>query len=235
LHTRVDGCRCEEATESLCEVPVKKVERWGGGREAVFMSLQVQRAGTHEGVRQMILPSESVKHFPDVNYVPMQGGGQAQPWMMPIYGQGVEAEMMDLLYTMVRILRPEMVVDLGSHVGMSAYALGCAVRDNDNKGRVVSCDIEAEYTSQTFERVKGLPVAALMCSAHLLREVETADFLFIDCDYGNRIGTLKRIKKGATGVMHDTRQEPILRKAIDDSGLKAVHFDTWRGFSIIQG
>jgi predicted O-methyltransferase YrrM len=181
----------------------------------------------------LLLPSESVKSFPDVAYVPMQGGGQAQPWMMPVYGQGVEAEVMDFLYSLVRLLRPELVVDLGSHIGMSAYALGCGIRDV-GVGRVVSCDVEQGFVDTTHNRVAGLPVTVRLCSAADLPEVEMADLLFVDCDYDNRIGTLKRMKPGAWAVMHDTRQEPILREAIEKSGLRAVHGETWRGFSVIQ-
>jgi predicted O-methyltransferase YrrM len=171
--------------------------------------------------------------FPDIKPVPMQGGGQAQPWTMAIYGASAEVELQELLYALVRQLRPEVVVELGCHLGLTSYALGRACQDN-GAGRVYACDIEPEYTKATYERTLGLPVDVELCSAGCFPYVERADFLFIDCDYENRIGAIARIKPGATAIMHDTRQEPTLRNALDDSGVRRLHFPTWRGFSIFQ-
>lgn len=171
--------------------------------------------------------------FPDVKPVPMQGGGKDQPWLMPIYGASGEMELIDFLYTFVRLLKPELVVELGCHLGLSTYGLGRACQDN-GKGRIVACDIEDSYVIASRARCEGLPVTIHWMNAGWLPETKDADFLFIDCDYDNRMGALATLKTGAVAVVHDTRQEPPLREAIEKQITERVHFDTWRGFSIIR-
>lgn len=171
--------------------------------------------------------------FADVNPVPMQGGGKEQPWLMPIYGASGEMELVDFLYAFVRLLRPELVVELGSHLGISTYGLARACQDNGN-GRVVACDIEENCVLKSRARCEGLPATIHWMNAGWMPEIKEADFLFIDCDYENRIKALGMLKPGAVAVVHDTRQEPPLRDAIEAQMTERVHVDTWRGFSIIR-
>lgn len=180
----------------------------------------------------MTLLDELLK-FPDVKPSPMQGGGQEQPWLMPIYGASGEMELIDFLYCFVRLLKPELVVELGCHLGLSTYGLGRACQDNA-KGRVIACDIEEGYVLTSRARCEGLPVTIHWMNAGWMPETRKADFLFIDCDYPNRLNALAQMKPGAIAVVHDTRQEPPLREGIEQKIAERVHCDTWRGFSIVR-
>lgn len=172
---------------------------------------------------------DEIKRMADVEMVPMQGGGKAQPWTMPIYGYGAELEMMEFLYAFVRLTKPSIVFEAGCHLGMAAWAMGKACQDN-GFGCVWTCDIEEEYTDKTRERCRHLPVSVSLLSAEKMREVETCDFAFLDSSYETRMQCLELMKPGSTAIMHDSRQEMSLR----EHKHPALHFDTWRGFSIVR-
>jgi len=169
-------------------------------------------------------PSEIVpKHMSNGNYL---------PWVMPIYGQGAELELMDLLYCFVRLLRPFSVVDLGSNVGMSAYALGRGVEEN-GAGQVVTCDVDEQFVQMTINRVRDLSVKVCFLSADNLQEVETCDFIFCDSSYETRIRALERIKKGCVAIVHDVRQEPSLAEAVLKQPHRVLLTGSWRGIGIV--
>lgn len=197
-----------------------------------------------ENPRLVSLGYELAKQ-PDVEFCWMRGGhgpegATEQPWVMPIYGQSAELELMDLLYCMVRYLRPKVVVELGCHLGLGTYALGRGVQDAGG-GVVYTCDNNNEYVRTTISRCLGLPVQVFELDSqdsamvHIMHE---ADLLWLDCDYEGRVQALDEMKVGAVAVIHDTQQEPDLRKAVDanmNAGFQYVHFgQTHRGMSIVQ-
>lgn len=57
-------------------------------------------------------------------------------------------------YAFVRVLRPKLVVVLGSQIGFSAVCLALGVKDNENGGRVIL--IDAGYSDQTDGKAKGM-------------------------------------------------------------------------------
>lgn len=177
--------------------------------------------------------------MPDVKPQWMSGDGVRREWLCPIYGISAEMELIDFLYFLVRLLKPELVVECGSHVGLSSYALGRAVQDNRH-GEVITSDINAEYVRRAKDRCTGLPVDVRHCSSFEL-PIEDADFLFID--FGDpcspqpdiaRLEALKMAKPGALVTVHDTRHEPHLGEEIEKTEKQFINFRTWRGFSLIQ-
>lgn len=183
-------------------------------------------------------PPQAVSLFHEVTQLTgqkpswMSGGGEWREWMCPIYGYSAEVEIMDLLYALVRLLKPEVVIEGGCHKGLSAYALGRALKDNGH-GYCVTCDIKEEFVIETAKICDGLPVHIKHCSASEL-PVVMADFLFLDSDYENRIAMIGRMKPGAIAVIHDTRQEPALKESIPPVTGRIDFDQTWRGFSIVR-
>lgn len=181
-----------------------------------------------------------LRQFPDIQPCWMRGGHPAveQPWVMPKYGQSAELEVCDLLYSLVRYLRPSMVVELGCHIGIGTYSLARACQDN-NHGKVFTCDIEPEYIHTTVERLGALWMdwaeVHSVESARMMHMVGQSDFLWLDCDYEGRMEALKHLKPGAVAVVHDTRQEPMLADYIRSLDLEYVQFgQTHRGLSVVQ-
>lgn len=168
----------------------------------------------------------------DVNPKWMQGGGEQQDWLCGIYGVSAEIELLDLLYTFVRLLKPSLIVEGGCHLGLGSYALGRAARDN-GRGIVLTSDTELIHVEKARERCEELPVEVRHCSLMEL-PVSEADFLFLDSSYETRIEAAHKMKRGAIAILHDSRQSPELAEGIKD--LQHINFDqTWRGWSLIRG
>lgn len=169
--------------------------------------------------------------MPDVDFKWMQGGGEARPWLCPIYGMSAELEILDLLYSMAKLIRPKLIVEAGCHLGIGTYALGKAAKEIGSQ--VVTCDIELSYIDATRERCNGLPVTAVLCKAEQLGEIREADFLFLDGSESSRMECVPKMKLGALAIMHDTRHEAFLRESFTGYG-DVIHLESWRGASIFH-
>jgi len=146
-----------------------------------------------------------------------------------------ENEMQELLYALVRMLKPRIVVETGAYLGHSTARLGLACAAN-GKGRVISCEPNADYWKEAAARCVGLPVEVRRCKSEEVPELERADFVFSDSDYKYRIAEISRCKKGAIVVVHDTRisYDPNvlpLEGLVSDLG--GLTFNTYRGFGIL--
>jgi predicted O-methyltransferase YrrM len=168
----------------------------------------------------------------DVNPSYMSGNGYLREWTNIIYGQSAEMELLDTLYALVRLVKPELVVEGGCHLGLGSYALGRALQDNGH-GHCITSDVSEIFVETTKNRVKDLPVEVRHCSLMDL-PLEFADFAFLDSSYETRLEGAKKLKKGALGIVHDVRQSPELAKGL--TGVRHINvLSTWRGFAFIQG
>lgn len=147
-----------------------------------------------------------------------------------------ELEIRFLLYSLVRVLRPLIVVETGCFMGASTLALARACQEN-GIGRVVSCDIFADHVGRTAQACNGLPVTLMVCRGIELRELRVADLVFCDSDYRAREEEIAACRTGATIVVHDTRIS-YDSEVVPLAGLVARHggisFPTHRGFGIIR-
>jgi hypothetical protein len=98
--------------------------------------------------------------MPDAQPAWMQGGGQAQPWFCSHYGASAEVELCDLLYAFIRLLKPELVVEGGCHIGVSTYAIGRALQDNGH-GHCVTSDVDSEYAKVARQRLHATAATRL--------------------------------------------------------------------------
>lgn len=147
-----------------------------------------------------------------------------------------ELEMQELLFSLVKMLRPELVVETGCYIGLTTRSLGLACFQA-HKGRVVSCDTNLEYVERAQKVCQDLPVQIRHVSSLDLPELSEADFIFSDSDYKFRGGEIQRAKSGAVIVVHDTRVSydpmiPALDSLVRAEG--GVTFDTYRGFGILR-
>jgi predicted O-methyltransferase YrrM len=147
-----------------------------------------------------------------------------------------ELELHDLLYALIRMLKPNIVVETGAYLGHATVAMGKAVCEN-KKGRVISCDTNHEHVIEARLKTKNLPVVVNECSSLDLPQLTEADFIFSDSDYAIRSTEIGRAKRGAIILVHDTRISynsdiPPLSGLVESLG--GICFETYRGFGLLK-
>ena len=60
---------------------------------------------------------------------------------------GVEVEVAELLYSLVKVWKPSLVVETGTHLGISALYMGLALEEN-NQGSLITYEIAAPFLQQ---------------------------------------------------------------------------------------
>lgn len=155
-------------------------------------------------------------------------------------GTAAEMEMGEVLFGLVRMLKPELVVETGTYVGSTARWLGFACRDN-LFGRVVSCEINERMHIQTvvnYRATEPIPVELRLCSSLDLPELRAADFVFSDSAQELRAQEYELVKPGCVFVVHDTAvsystntDQAWLGKWVLSQG--GLTFDAGRGFGIL--
>lgn len=136
--------------------------------------------------------------MPDCEPSFLHGGGGVQPWVCPAYGVSSEVELVDWMYSFVRLLKPNVVLETGCHKGFMSWALGKAVSHN-GFGQVVTCDTDPECVRITTARVEGLPVSVLLEDAlsETMRPWHgNADVAFIDAAEATRGESFLRLRQG---------------------------------------
>jgi len=104
----------------------------------------------------------------------------------------VELEAAEMLYALVRMLKPEIVVESGTGKGFSGYAMGCALRDNGRGGLITYEPNPVFFERQeTVDRLSGLPVKLLMGTS-LDYSGAMPCMVFVDSDKPYRANDLKR-------------------------------------------
>lgn len=146
-----------------------------------------------------------------------------------------EGEMQSLLFSMVRMLKPHIVVETGTHRAITAAILADAVKLNEY-GHVWTCDIEMGVGH--LQLLDGLPATFVKCSSLDLPELRTADFVFSDSAQDLRPKEYELVKPGCVFVVHDTlqsfsrdtRQEWLGDWVKSEGGLT---FNAGRGFGVL--
>lgn len=169
---------------------------------------------------------------------------------------GVELEVGEFLYGMLRILKPHHVLETGTYTGISAMYMAQALKDNTNMGLVETLEIENQHKTRAEELWKRVGVNAYV-TCRLVSSKEFSpkndfDFMFLDSEPNLRFGELieffPRLKPGGFVFIHDLHrhmsQQPhemffgwpygkLPQQVIDwvkDDELRPIHFPTPRGF-----
>jgi predicted O-methyltransferase YrrM len=143
-----------------------------------------------------------------------------------------ELEMLAHMFTMVVQLKPKLVVETGTNVGLMARALGSGCWVNQI-GRVITSDIDQRMVDYAKRICTGFPVEVRCCPSLDMPELREADLVFIDSSYESRSQEIHCVKSGAVYVYHDSYAEPWIRAEMEHEQFK-VHLDSPRGFSIVR-
>ncbi|WP_028373983.1 class I SAM-dependent methyltransferase [Legionella lansingensis] len=114
---------------------------------------------------------------------------------LPLAIMQIAPEQAQFMQFMLRLLKAKKVLELGTFTGYSALAMALALPED---GRVITCDINAEWTSkaQPFwreakqEKKIELRLGPALTTLHDLIEegqAQTFDFIFIDADKTNYV------------------------------------------------
>lgn len=133
---------------------------------------------------------------------------------------GVEVEVAEFLYGLVRMLKPGDVVEAGTGSGYAAVAIASALEANGS-GWLTTFEPMPEYQARAEARLAGLPAAVVLGQSCDAPELD-ADLVFIDS-----LGTVRQrdldhwLPTGIPVVVHDAKDYDL-----PGDGL---HFDTPRG------
>lgn len=124
---------------------------------------------------------------------------------------GVEIQVGEFLYGLVRMLRPEFIFETGTHLGISAAYMGMALRDN-KFGMLTTCEIFKEniQKSEALWHRLGINDYVLADRERSLDyELDyTIDMLFLDSEPDIRFKELRRfypnVRGGGFIFIHDT-------------------------------
>lgn len=135
---------------------------------------------------------------------------------------GIEAEVAEFLYALVRVLKPQVVVESGTGRGYASMALSVALRAN-GKGVLHTFEPIRSYQDEARGRLNGLPVEfhdGLSCEGWN----GPADLVFVDSWGGVRARDLNYwVPTDTPLVVHDAHEH---RALLTDDGFV---IDTPRG------
>jgi predicted O-methyltransferase YrrM len=163
--------------------------------------------------------------------------------------QGAEAEVSEFIYGLVRLLKPQFVVETGCYLGDTTLAISNALRENEY-GELFSCDIDPDKVEETMELLSEndrsaekdrRPTAILTIPGKdLIKQLSRIDFAFIDSGNAKTRKeeidlVIPKMPKYGIIVLHDTAPQHIeMNKTAEEISLSKIYFNTPRGLTIYQ-
>jgi predicted O-methyltransferase YrrM len=170
---------------------------------------------------------------------------QPQQWSM-IDSMTAEVEVLEFIATLVTTIKPRLVVETGSFLGVSTEWIARGLERN-GFGKVVSCEFDTVVYEKAKARLEASPLkqwTELRNESSLEMQVEgTIDLLFSDSDIQIREAEVKRFlpQMNPNGVilMHDASSHlQVVRAAalkMENEGLiSVVLLPTPRGLVVAQ-
>ena len=71
---------------------------------------------------------------------------------------GVEVEVAEFLYSLVRMLKPEKIIETGTHLGISSTYMACALQRN-GKGKVTTFEVIPQHLNSSTQLWKDVGVS----------------------------------------------------------------------------
>ena len=176
---------------------------------------------------------------------------EPQRWSM-IDSMTAEVEVLEFIATLVTTIKPRLVVETGSFLGVSTEWIARGLERNGpdaagKQGKVISCEFDTVVYEKAKARLEASPLKPWMelrNESSLEMQVEgTIDLLFSDSDVQIREAEVKRFlpQMKPTGVilMHDASSHlQVVRAAalkMEDEGLiSVVLLPTPRGLVVAQ-
>ena len=157
-----------------------------------------------------------------------------------------EAEVLEFLYTLVTTIKPSLVVETGSFLGVSTLWIAKALKAN-GFGRIISCEFDPVVFAKAQEKIAASDLAEwieLRNESSLEMHIEgTIDLFFSDSDMPIREAEVKRflpqIRPTGIILIHDASSHlKVVRDAafkLEAEGLlSCVFLPTPRGLVIAQ-
>jgi len=170
-------------------------------------------------------------------------GKPARLWSM-FDGFTAEAETLDFLHALIRLVKPRQVLETGTWLGLSSCAIGLALLSN-GFGHVTTLEINQEAHATALEnishyKVQSVVTALLVPSTEFVPDC-TYDLAVFDSELCLRTGEFRRFKASlsehAVVVFHDTapHHEKVgegVRSLISEGLIEGVDLPTPRGIFI---
>jgi predicted O-methyltransferase YrrM len=154
-----------------------------------------------------------------------------------------EREVGELLYGLVRLIKPINVIETGSANGSTAFQIGLALKAN-GQGLLQTCDTDEACVARTSFRCAKLPVQVHQSKGIELIEKlwdETIDFAFVD-SWWNDVRTeellklASKIKPRRFLALHDANHnyKPSYERFTEQNPWQNVVFHSPLGLSLWQ-
>jgi hypothetical protein len=170
---------------------------------------------------------------------------------------GIEVETGEFLYGFVRMLKPDNVLETGTHIGVGASYMGMALKDN-NKGHLYTIEYLPEIHEQAVARIQQMGLNGIVDT--LLMDVKdfvpekTYKFILLDTEPQTRFAELIKffpsLEERGFVFIHDLHANmhqvdnaehgfawpygPIpeeMKLLITSGKLRPFHFETPRGLT----
>ena len=176
---------------------------------------------------------------------PSQECACPQRWSM-IDGNTAEVETLEFLYSLVRLLKPNLVVETGTWHGHSAVAMGKALRQN-GFGRIISLEIDPEVCAVAQRRVESeglLPYVEVRNESSFAAVIpKNIDVLLLDSELPIRGAEFEhfrtKLRPESIVIFHDTSTihgtvRADVKRLIAEGTLSGMMFPTPRGLAICE-
>jgi hypothetical protein len=187
--------------------------------------------------RSMVFPTETLQPEKTPGEI---AGKSAQLWSM-FDDNTAETEVLDFLYALVRLIKPEHAVETGTWLGRSAVAIASALRDN-GFGHLISLESDSEVARCAMARIRaaGLGEWVEIIAERSLNFQPRNDLQFALLDSELRIHVeefrhfYEKLAADATVVFHDTGAQceglvNAIRQLVAQGQLAGTFFPTPRG------
>ncbi len=152
-----------------------------------------------------------------------------------------EDEVIELVGSLVRAMKPRLCVEVGSHVGLSSFEIGRALERN-GRGHLHCFESTPQAARAVRERTAGLPV-----TVHPMTDLRfdpselpgRVDFLFVDGDLDNRGASMNHwrdsLSENHVVAVHDSLKHWEVRQSIETAGFsERLDIVTPRGISLLR-
>ena len=153
------------------------------------------------------------------------------------YGVGVHAEEGEFLYSLIKIIRPKLVLETGTNVGISGRYIALGLADNGG-GVLDTIEHDGEIAKQARLKIKapGVTVNVLNMSTSEFVPTEQYDMMFFDSDPKDRFADMDRmfdhLNPGGIVGVHDQKNVENEGNIMGDiaAGIKdRIHVGELRG------
>lgn len=171
---------------------------------------------------------------------------------------GIESEIGEFLYGMIKVLQPDQILETGTYTGISAMYMAAALKDN-NRGHITTLEITKEHKDRAEKLWQAVDLSAqITCELQPSLDFDTDTtygFMFLDSEPDIRFQELLKffpyLKPGGFIGVHDLHRHlgqhdnkehgfgwpwgkiptPLVELLLSDQ-LRVVSFPTPRGFTL---